>query len=79
MVRFLARAACLIRESGGLPWWDAIVPAESQLIFLLSPRSATNFLKVHSAAGERQIFPQHTNSTCISIKDVPTIESFDKE
>ena len=56
-----------------------MVPAESQLIFSLSPRSATNFLKVHSAAGERQIFPQHTKSTCIGIKDVPTIESFDKE
>ena len=63
--RLLASAAFCMRGSGGFPWCCEIVPAESQLILPSSPSSLISLRNVASAAGERQMFPQQTNKTCI--------------
>ena len=67
---FRALAADLILESGGFPWWVEIVPAESMVILSLKPSFSTIILKVASAAGDRQIFPQQTNKICITFHGI---------
>ena len=52
-----------------------MVPAESLVIIGLSFLSASSFRKVASAAGERQMLPQHTNTICIVLQGMPRNEN----
>ena len=47
----------------GLPISQGLVAAESIAILSLRPASATKWLKIASAIGERQMLPKQTNIT----------------